>query len=67
MDELTIEEFTTPFDVHEVIVICEDSYGNSFYDGTIEHLFTTNDHDTLNMKVTRALVQENKLHIIAHY
>lgn len=67
MDEITIEEFTIPFDMTERIIICEDAFGNDFYNGTIEHLFTTNDMDTLHMKVTRALVRDGKLYIIAHY
>lgn len=67
MDEVTIEEFTIPFEMSESIVVCENDFTNKFYEGTIEHLFTGNDRETLNMRVDKALVRDNKLYVIAHY
>lgn len=66
-DEITIRDFTIPFEMEERVVISEDRLENDFYEGTIQNLFTNSDELTLNMYVMKALVKDGKLHIIAHY
>lgn len=65
--EITIRDFTVPFEMLERVIICEDKLENKFYEGTIQNLFVISDELTLDMYVTKALVRNGILHIIAHY